>query len=230
MIFPLKELNDYIQSFNQKNGLVSIWGEFGVGKTTFTLQTALYNCTLADLVIFVYTKPNLPLKQINRISQKFKGKIMDNFLLYEIVNFSELYDFTLDLEQILLNLKHDGRKTNFIVIIDSVTNFYQIELRKNSKNKNVILNYKLNQILATLSYLKIHYSVDILIVNYLRRLKEENQTIEVQSGGKVMNFWLGCSIKIERDKKLNYRKFILSTNSDMKKISILSRIAEFGFL
>ena len=41
MIFPLKELNDYIQSFNQKNELISIWGEFGVGKTMFTLQTAL---------------------------------------------------------------------------------------------------------------------------------------------------------------------------------------------
>jgi len=229
MIFPLKELNDYIQSFNQKNGLVSIWGEFGVGKTMFTLQTALLNYELSDLVIYIYTKPNLPLKQINTISHKFTEKKMDNFLLYRILDFSDLYDFILDLEQILINLKNDGRKASFIVIIDSMTNLYQIELRKKSKNKNVILNYKLNQLLATLSYLKLHYSVDILIVNYLRRLKQENQTIEVQSGGKVMTFWLGCSIKIERDKKLNYRKFVLSTKSDTKKISLLSRIAEFGF-
>jgi len=229
MIFPLKELNDHIQSLYQKEGLISIWGEFGVGKTTFTLQTALYNCVLSNLVIFVYTKSNLPLKLLKRISQKFNQKNMNNFLLYKILNFSELFDFTLDLGKIITNLRMNRNRAKLLIIIDSITNLYQIELRKNNKSKNVILNYKLNQILATLRYLKLQYPIDVLLVNYVRRVKQETQTIGVQSGGKVMPYWLECSIKIERDKKINYRNFLLYTHSDTKKISIPLKLTEYGF-
>ena len=230
MIFPLKKLNSQIQSYDQKIGLVSIWGEIGVGKTTFSLQTALFNSSLTNSVIYIYTKQNLPLKKLKTIFQKFDKNILkDNFVIYRILNFSELCDFILELEQIIINLKNEREKANNLIIIDSITNLYQIELRKNNKSKNVILNYKLNQILATLSYLNINYPVDVLIVNYLRRLKQESQTIEIQSGGKVMDYWIDLSIKIERAKKLNYRNFVISTHPEKKLIIYHSKLTEFGF-
>lgn len=229
MIFPLKELNTYIQMFDQKYGLISIWGEFGVGKTTLALQAALSNCMASYLIIFIYTKPNLPLQSLNRIRQKFNETKLNDFFLYKIMNFSEMFDFIHNLEQIIAKLKKSRKKVKILIIVDSITNLYQIELRKNSKNKNVILNYKLNQVLATLNYLILHYSVEVLIVNNIRSIKRENQTIEVQAGGKVMDFWLGYSIKIERDKKINYRRIVLSNRSDPKEICIFSKLTKFGF-
>lgn len=230
MIFPLKDLNKYIQSYDQKIGLVSIWGEIGVGKTTFSLQTALLNSSLANLVIYIYTKQNLPLKKLKTISQKFDNNIVkDNFLIYKILNFSELFDFILEFEQIIINLKNGRKKASILVIIDSISNLYQIELRKNNKSKNVVLNYQLNQILATLSHLNISYSVDVLIVNYLRRLKQEKQTIEIQSGGKVMDYWIDLSIKIDRYKKLNYRNLVISTHPEKNLIIYRSKLTKFGF-
>lgn len=230
MIFPLKELNNQIQSYDQKIGLVSVWGEIGVGKTTFSLQTALLNSSLANSVIYIYTKQNLPLKKLKTIIQKFDNNIVkDNFVIYRILNFSELFDFILELEQIIINLKNGREKANILVIIDSITNLYQMELRKNNKNKNVALNYQLNQILATLSHLNINYPVDVLIVNYLRRLKQENQTIELQSGGKVMDYWIDLSIKIDRHKKLNYRNFIISAHPEKNLIIYQSKLTKFGF-
>jgi predicted ATP-dependent serine protease len=230
MIFPLKSLNRQIQSYDQKIGLVSIWGEIGVGKTTFSLQTALFNSSLTNSVIYIYTKQNLPLKKLKTIFQKFDKNILkDNFVIYRILNFSELCDFILELEQIIINLKNEREKAKILIIIDSITNLYQIGLRKNNKSKNVMLNYQLNQILATLSYLNINYPVDVLIVNYLRRLKLENQTIEIQSGGKVMDYWIDLSIKIDRDKKLNYRNFVISAHPEKKPIIYHSKLTKFGF-
>ena len=229
MIFPLKELNDQIQKLTHKDSLMSIWGEHGVGKTSISLQTAFYNCALSNLVIFIYTKPNIPLKMLKRISQKFIEKDLSDFLLYKILTFSELFDFILDLEQIIAKVQKNRKKGKMLVIVDSIINLYQIELRKNSKNKNVILNYKLNQILATLNYLKNNYPVDIIIVNNYRIIRQDNQTIEVQGGGKVMKYWLDFSIKIERHKKLNYRRFTLTNRSDIKESSIISRLTKFGF-
>jgi len=229
MNFPLEQLNYIIPSPKLKKGLISIWGDFGVGKTTFALQTALYNCTFDNIVIFIYTKPNLPLKQIERIDHKFSENKNDNFFLYQILNFSELFEFILNLELLIIKLKKRHKKTNFLIVIDSITNLYQIELRKDRKKKNILLNYKLNQILATLSYLKLQYPLDILIVNYLRRIKRENHTIEIQSGGKVMKYWLEYSIKIERDKKINSRKFLILTESETEGISFLAELSEYGF-
>lgn len=229
MIFPLKELNNHIQILDQNHNLISIWGDVGVGKTTFTLQTALYHSSLNNLVIYIYTKPNLPLNQMKRLVQKFNDKKLDTFLFYSISNFSEIFDFTLNLEQLIINFKKVNGEKSIVMFIDSITHLYQIELRKDNKHKNIILNYKLNQILGILSHLKLQYPIDILVVNYLRRLKRQDQTIEVQSGGKVMNYWLNFSIKIERDKKLNFRKFIISKLSEEKEISILSQLTEFGF-
>ncbi|MEJ2296535.1 MAG: hypothetical protein P8Y23_17445 [Candidatus Lokiarchaeota archaeon] len=229
MIFPLKELNNNVQFLDQNHNLISIWGDFGVGKTTFSLQTALYHSSLNNLVIYVYTKPNRPLNQMKRLVKKFNNKKLDTFLFYSISNFSDIFDFTLNIEQLIINFKNVSNTKSILMVIDSITYLYQIELRKGNKSKNVILNYKLNQILGILSYLTLQYPIDILVINYLRRLKRKDQTIEVQSGGKVMNYWINFSIKIERDKKLNFRKFLLSTLSEKKEISILSRLTEFGF-
>jgi len=230
MIFPLKRLNNHIQSYDQKNGLVSIWGEIGVGKTTFSIQTAFLNSSLANSVIYIYTKQNLPLQRLKTMSQEFDKNILkDNFIIYRILNFNELFDFILELEQIIITLKNTREKVKILVIIDSITNLYQIELSKDKKSKNVILNYQLNQILATLSHLNINYLVDVLIVNYLRRIKQENQTIEIQSGGKVMDYWIDLSIKISRDKKLNYRNFVISTYPEKNPIIFPSKLSKVGF-
>jgi hypothetical protein len=83
--------------------------------------------------------------------------------------------------------------------------------------------------LATLSLLNIQYKVNVLIVNYLRRLKNENQTLEIQSGGKVMDYWLDYSLKIERHKKLNHRKILLTKDPEKKKLNLLSKLTKFGF-
>jgi len=51
----------------------------------------------------------------------------------------------------------------------------------------------------------------------------------VESGGKVMEFWVDKSLKITKTKKLNERKFFLSYISENHVVEISSNLTENGF-
>ena len=228
MKFPTLELNKWINSIKNLKGIFSVFGDFGVGKTTFALQTAINTAKIGKTVMFVYTKPNFPSEKIQLIKKDSK-EILDNIIFVHITNFDELYRVIFNFEFLVLNFLNEKKtKLNFI-IIDSITNLYNLELNKDNKKKNYNRNYQLNQILANLAYLNESYSIEILIVNEISRKTRENQIIEVQSGGKVMEFWVKYNLKINKTNKLNERKFIFNNIPEKQSIEFNSNLREKGF-
>ena len=228
MKFPTLELNKWINSIKNLKGIFSVFGDFGVGKTTFALQTAINTAKIGKNVIYVYTKPNFPSEKIQLIKKDSK-EILDNIIFVHITNFDELYRVIFNFEFLVLNfLNEKMTKLNFI-IIDSITNLYNLELNKDNKKKNYNRNYQLNQILANLTYLNEIYGIEILIVNEISRKTRENQIIEVQSGGKVMEFWVKYNLKINKTNKLNERKFIFNNILEKQSIEFNSNLREKGF-
>jgi RecA/RadA recombinase len=116
-----------------------------------------------------------------------------------------------------------------LVVIDSLTDLYRIELNREKKDMNYNLNYRLNQILANLFYLSERYDVDILVINEKVQIRENSQNIEIQSGGKVMEYWVRLDIKIERTKVLKEREIILTNRSNDDHIKFRSNLTENGF-
>ncbi|MCK4778854.1 MAG: hypothetical protein KAT57_01640 [Candidatus Lokiarchaeota archaeon] len=228
MKFPTLELNKWINSIKNLKGIFSVFGDFGVGKTTFALQTAINTAKIGKNVIYVYTKPNFPSEKIQLIKKDSK-EILDNIIFVHITNFDELYRVIFNFEFLVLNfLNEKMTKLNFI-IIDSITNLYNLELNKDNKKKNYNRNYQLNQILANLTYLNESYGIEILIINEISRKTRENQIIEVQSGGKVMEFWVKYNLKINKTNKLNERKFIFNNILEKQSIEFNSNLREKGF-
>ncbi|MCK4480799.1 MAG: PhoH family protein [Candidatus Lokiarchaeota archaeon] len=228
MKFPTLELNKWFNSIKILKGIFSVFGDFGVGKTTFALQTAIDTAKIGKNVMFVYTKPNFPSEKIQLIKKDSK-EILDNIIFVHITNFDELYRVIFNFEFLVLNfLNEKMTKLNFI-IIDSITNLYNLELNKDNKKKNYNRNYQLNQILANLTYLNESYGIEILIVNEISRKTRENQIIEVQSGGKVMEFWVKYNLKINKTNKLNERKFIFNNILEKQSIEFNSNLREKGF-
>ena len=72
MKFPTLELNKRINSIKNLKGIFSVFGDFGVGKTTFTLQTAINTAKIGKNVIYIYTKPNFPSAKIQLIKKDSK--------------------------------------------------------------------------------------------------------------------------------------------------------------
>ncbi|MFX1258860.1 MAG: hypothetical protein ACFFAN_13460, partial [Promethearchaeota archaeon] len=87
----------------------------------------------------------------------------------------------------------------------------------------------LSQILANLAFLNNSYGIEVLVVNELSRKNQLDQTLEVQSGGKVVNYWIRYDIKIARTEKLNERTFILREKAENKIFEFISSLTERGF-
>ena len=60
MLFPISDLSEFLRNLPVIKGIISIWGDFGVGKTTFSLQTAINNIRHDSNIIYIYSKPNFP--------------------------------------------------------------------------------------------------------------------------------------------------------------------------
>jgi len=228
MKFPNLILNEYFKRIPFFEGIISIWGDFGVGKTTFAIQTSMNSIKNGNKIIYIYSKPIFPSEKINRI---FKDSIefLDKITFIIPDNFDDLHNIVFNLEYLILRNLNEANNHYDLIIIDSLTDLYRLELNREKKDKNYNLNYYLNQILANLSHINDSYNVNILIVNEKAQIRDNDQLTEIQSGGKVMEYWVLLDIKIERTEILKERKFTLTKHPEDKHISFMSKLTENGF-
>jgi RecA/RadA recombinase len=209
--------------------LISVWGDMGVGKTTFALQIAANIAKIGNNGLFLYSKPDFPLNKIANILGDNPSEILDKISFIYASDFFILRKLVFNFEFLLLdNLNNKGSLFKFL-IIDSLTDLYRIELDKRRKKRNINLNYQLNQILATLYYIADIYNIQILLTNEISRININNEIKEVQTGYKVMDYWILCDIKIERTETLNKRKLIINLRDKKQKYEIFSILTQQGF-
>ncbi len=223
-IFP--RLSEIIES---PEGIISVWGDFGVGKTTFALQTAINMSIQGNKVIYIYSKPSFPSVRIGNILKDNQKKVLDNIVFIRTTDFTDLYNIIFNLEFLILDNLKEKANSFGLIIIDSITDLYRLELTREKKEKNVSLNFQLNQILANLSYIFETYGIEVLVVNELTRKSHNDQTEEVQSGGNVMDFWVSYSIKIERTERLNLRNLTVRKHRENKEFELSSILTNNGF-
>ena len=229
MQFPLTKVNEFFKSTGAKEGIASLWGDFGVGKTTLSLQTANIYALNKKKVLYIYTKPNLPFKKISAVFKNNLEDVLEHIIFNHVPNFDDIFNFIFNLEFAVLNDLKTKNVTFNLIIIDSMTDLYRLELNREKKGKNIILNYRLNQLLANLVNLIQKYEVGILIVNEVSRRTQEGQTYEVESGGNVMQYWVTNSIKIERTDVANKRRLILHRGNDNTLFLLNSILTKRGF-
>ena len=229
MKIPLKPLETQLNAIKKANDLLSIWGEFGVGKTIFSIQIALENISNYSKVYYFYSKPDLPIKNFKDIMELRKFVHFENLIVIYLNNFKELHSFIRRLESVFLNDLKRNREPPKLLIFDSITDLYRLTLNKSKKNSNVILNYKLNFILATIYYLKNKFDLDVIIVNESSKEMRNDLFYEIQSGGKVMDYWVPCSFHIQRTDLMNKRRISLIRDGKTKADYILS-LTSYGFI
>jgi RecA/RadA recombinase len=229
MKFPTSILNDYFRRFPLFKGIISVWGDFGVGKTTFAMQTSMNSIKNENRIIYIYSKPAIPYEIINRLFQN-SIEFLDKISFIFPNNFEDLHNIVFNLEYLILRNLNETNNQITLIVIDSLTDLYRLELNREKKDENYNLNYNLNQILANLSYINDTYDINILTVNEKVQTRDKNQPTEIQSGGKVMEYWIALDIKIERTEILKKRKFSLTKHPEEKLISFMAELSENGFL
>jgi len=228
MKIPLKSVNDQLNAIKEEDDLLSIWGEFGVGKTILSIQIALANVSKYNQVYYIYSKPNLPIENLKDMIEHQKIVHFENLIIIHLNKFKELYSFILRLESAFLKDLKRNREPPKLLIFDSITDLYRLLLNKGNKGSNLKLNYKLNFILATISYLKNKFDLDIIIVNESSKEIQNDVYYEIQSGGKVMDYWIPCSFHIQRSDSLNKRRISLIKDGE-RKIDYFLSLTNTGF-
>ena len=203
-------------------------GLFGFEKTTLALQTAI-NTSKLEKILFIYSKPNFPYEKLRNILPENPINILNNISFISVLNFADLITITANLEFLILKQISEEQNSIKLLIIDSVTDLYRLEINRERKEKNVSLNYQLNQLLASLHYINETYKIDVLIVNEMSRKNYDDKTMEIQSGGKVMVYWVINSIKISRTEQLNVRALLLTKHPEEVDINCLSNLTSHGF-
>ena len=228
MNFPFPKLNKILETDKSLKGIFSIWGDYGIGKTTLALQTAI-NSSNQGKVIFIHSKPNFPYEKLRKILPENPSNILNNISFILSLNFADLITITKNLEFLILKQLMEDKTSFKLLIIDSVTDLYRLELNREKKEKNVSLNYQLNQILASLHYINETYSIEVLIVNEMSRKSRADKTEEIQSGGKVMDYWVLYSIKLDRTEQLNIREIFVTKHPKKFNLNFSSKLADRGF-
>jgi RecA/RadA recombinase len=235
MNFPTPKLSTLFRDNKPFNGLFSVYGDFGVGKTIFALQTIINTAKLGKTVMFIYTKKIFPSEKMNNLlefdSLEKTSEVLNNILALQSGTFDDLRNIVVNLDFLILNnIKKKKDYSLDLIVIDSLTDLYRIELNRDKKEKNLNLNFQLNLILASLQYIGETYGTNILVVNEISRISNNEQEIEFQSGGKVMDYWIKTSLKISRTEKLNQRKIKISKHLEGTILEFTSDVTQGGFI
>ena len=98
MQFPLTKVNEFFKSNDPKEKITSLWGDFGVGKTTLSLQTANIYALNKKKVFYIYTKPNLPFQKINTVLKSNLEEVIEHISFIHTTNFDDVFNFIFNLE------------------------------------------------------------------------------------------------------------------------------------
>ncbi len=235
MDIPLERLKNlvHLESSSVLNGIFSVYGDFGVGKTVLSLQIALNTIIEGNKVIYIYSKPIFPLKILSELMKRYnltlESEQYKNFVFINLNTYRKLYEIVLRLEFIVLEEINRNLPLTKLVIIDSITELYRMVLNPNKKEVNIKQNFQLNHILGNLSYLNSQYGVEILLINEISSKLEDQEYITVQSGGLVMDYWVKYSLEIIRTNVLNERKIVITKHPKQENTVLTYKLGSTGF-
>ncbi len=204
--------SDFIPKFFQNPTISMIWGNIGVGKSTFTLQLSL-EVLKRDLKVFYLHTKFSPIDQLLKRVLKEEIELSDsNFLLWHPPSFYRqkeiVLEWSLQIQQLLESFK---QKKVGLIVVDEIATLYLLELGKESKNAQ--LNQDLILILATLKKIQTEYQIPVVLLNtFSIKKNEKNISQVIPHGGKILDYWTSFEIKIDRTPQISRMKFSITKN------------------
>ncbi|MEM3373702.1 MAG: hypothetical protein QXE31_00630 [Candidatus Woesearchaeota archaeon] len=169
--------------------ITGIYGNASSGKTTTCLLAAISAIKNQKKVIFIDTEKTFSIDRFNQLIKKekeFTKNYLDYLFLLQPTNFFELH------EQIS---KIYNSKTSkfFILIIDSISNFYKLELNKEPKKINMLMGQQIQ------SLIRIARDKDkiVLITNQVKADFSDNKNFKMIANKMFSNM---CQTIIELNK------------------------------
>ena len=206
--------SDFVSEFFQNPSISMVWGDIGVGKSTFALQLSheILKQNPDLKVFYLYTKFS-PIDQLLIRVLKEEIDFSDsNFLLWHSPSFYRqkeiVLEWSLQIQQLFESFKQN--KVG-LIIVDEIASLYLLELGKELKNTQ--LNQDLILILATLKKIQTEYQIPVVLLNTFSIKQNEKKISQViPHGGKIINYWTSFEVKIDRTPQVSRMKFSITKN------------------
>ena len=198
------DLNKWLYGGYDSEIISTIYGPAGSGKTNFCMLACISQAKKGNKVIYIDTEGGFSIDRLKQIYPENYSEIMGNILLLKPTNFQEQYKVFGQL------LKEIRSKTNKIglIIIDSITMLYRLELAENKENIGKVreINGILARQMRILSEIARKQELPVIITNqvYSEFLSKEDFEEGKQAGvkmvgGDILKYWSKCIIELKQE-------------------------------
>ncbi|MBS3072836.1 DNA repair and recombination protein RadB [Candidatus Pacearchaeota archaeon] len=207
------DLNKWLFGGYEKDIITTVYGPAGSGKTNLCLLAAVSQAKKGSKVVFIDTEGGFSIDRFKQISGEEDS--LSNILILKPTNFDEQKKA---FDTLLKTIKSSTNVS--LIIIDSITMLYRLELSEKEENKIKELNSELSRQLRTLSEISRNRNIPVIITNqvYYSFLSEEEFQSGKQKevnmvGGDILKYWSKCLIELQNNK--GKRKIVLKKHRSL---------------
>jgi DNA repair protein RadB len=200
--------------------LTTIYGPSGAGKTTVCLLAAISMIRAGKKVLFIDTEGGF---STVRFQQLLPGvalsSCLDHLFLFKPLSFADQF-------KIIAQVKELMNERIGLIVVDSISMLYRIELAKHDHAKGS--NADLGLQLFSLSTIARTYNIPILLTSQVYADFDEKDKVKVV-GGDILKYGSKCLVELEKYKSVR-KATVVKHRSLPETKSVLFQIVELGFL
>lgn len=166
-----------------------IYGETSTGKTTFAIQCAVNFAKKGLRTLFIDADNTFSPNRLSQIVTDNLTLIAPLILILKPQTFREQ-------ATIIQNLPNYNLNTISLIVIDTITNLYQMEFA--TTEKIITLNMELNWQLAHLNELTKSFNIKLLLISHVHSLVQDNIEERTEPlAHRVLKHWSKTIINLE---------------------------------
>lgn len=225
------DFNKFLDGGYEKEIITTIYGPAGSGKTNFCVSVAVSQAKKSRKVLFIDTEGGFSIDRFKQIAGDDYKSYLDNILILKPMSFIEQKQ---NFNTILQKISQDKIS---LIIIDSLTMLYRLELGEAFQEKNdskiKLTNKELAKQLRCLAEISRNKNIPVIVTNqvyYDFIPKEEyfngKEKTANMVGGDLLKYWSKCLIELQNSR--GKRKAILRKHRSLPEKEFTFAILNSG--
>lgn len=224
------DLNKWLDGGYENDIITLLYGPYASGKSNFVILAACHNAKKGKKIIFIDTEGSFSLDRVKQITGGIPEIALKNIVLLKPTNFKEQ-------KEAFLKLHKEIKSKNIgLIIVDSITMFYRLELaeaRKSGIDEVRDVNNDLAKQMNALYEIARKQEIPVLITSqvYSEFLSQEDWQAGKQAdvnvvGGDLLKYYCKCIIELQN--KNGKKKAIIKKHRSMPEKELNFEIINEG--
>lgn len=224
------DLNNWLDGGYENDIITLFYGPYASGKSNFVILAACHNAKKGKKIIFIDTEGSFSLDRVKQITGGIPEIVLKNIVILKPTNFKEQ-------KEAFLKLHKEIKSNNIgLIVVDSMTMLYRLELaeaRKNGIEEVRNVNNDLAKQMNALYEIARKQEIPVLITSqvYSEFLSEEDWQAGKEAGvnvvgGDLLKYYCKCIIELQN--KNGKKKAIIRKHRSMPETELNFEVVNEG--